>query len=310
MRSTKGVPLVAACSRRLLHARLSSISVPMLFASPTILPLIVAAYLLPSCRSLEAQSKHEGTPPIQVMVIGTYHMGNPGLDVVNVEADDVTSARRQRELESLAEDLATFQPTLVAIESGSASADLADAGFATFDPARDLAAVRDETVQIAYRLASHAGVERVVGIDVSEGEISFFPFGEVRAFAERAGRMPEIDALVAYMESRGRAFEVQQAHATVTELLLAANDPHALEDDHRKFYYGLMCMGDAADQVGAALNYGWYARNALIFARLMAAAEPGDRVVVVYGAGHAYWLRHFAENTPGYELVELADYVD
>ena len=32
--------------------------------------------------------------------------------------------------------------------------------------------------------------------------------------------------------------------------------------------------------------------------------SAGDRIVVVYGSGHAYWLRHFIETTPGFELVE------
>lgn len=29
----------------------------------------------------------------------------------------------------------------------------------------------------------------------------------------------------------------------------------------------------------------------------------------VYGAGHAYWLRHFIENTPGIRLVDPAPYL-
>lgn len=235
-------------------------------------------------------------------------MGNPGLDVVNTEADDVTSARRQGELESLASGLAAFEPSLIAIESASQAPGLVDGGFANFDPERDLLVERDEAVQIAYRLAVLAGVERVVGVDVHEGEISFFPFGAVKAFAEKAGRSGEIDELIAYFDAKSAAFEEVQSSSTVAELLLALNDPDTVSSDHRTFYYGMLGMGDESEQPGAALNYGWYARNALIFARLIAVAKPGDRVVVVYGAGHAYWLRHFVEETPGFELVELADY--
>ena len=32
--------------------------------------------------------------PIQMMILGSYYMGNPGLDQVNVEADDVTLPKR------------------------------------------------------------------------------------------------------------------------------------------------------------------------------------------------------------------------
>jgi hypothetical protein len=32
-------------------------------------------------------------------------------------------------------------------------------------------------------------------------------------------------------------------------------------------------------------------------------AQPADRIVLIFGAGHACWLRHFAA-TPGFERVE------
>ena len=38
-----------------------------------------------------------------VMILGTYHMANPEADAVNFEADDVLTAKRQRELQQLIE---------------------------------------------------------------------------------------------------------------------------------------------------------------------------------------------------------------
>ena len=35
------------------------------------------------------------------LLLGTYHMGNPGLDVHNVQADDVLSPKRQEEIQRL-----------------------------------------------------------------------------------------------------------------------------------------------------------------------------------------------------------------
>jgi hypothetical protein len=59
----------------------------------------------------------------------------------------------------------------------------------------------------------------------------------------------------------------------------------------------------------AELNAAWYLRNARIFAKLVQISRPGDRVIVVFGAGHAYWLRHFVETTPGFQLVESNRYL-
>ena len=47
----------------------------------------------------------------------------------------------------------------------------------------------------------------------------------------------------------------------------------------------------------------------VMLARLLQAAEPGDRIVVLYGAGHASWLRDMVQATPGFRLVEPDDYL-
>ncbi len=72
---------------------------------------------------------------------------------------------------------------------------------------------------------------------------------------------------------------------------------------------GLLAFGDEKEQPGADLNAAWYLRNAKIFAKLTQIAQPGDRVLVVFGAGHAFWLRHFAEHTPGFSLAEPNDFL-
>ena len=200
-------------------------------------------------------------------------------------------------------------PKLIAVESESDAPGFADPRFATFDSERDLGTARNETVQIGYRLAAAADVERVVGVDVSEGEISFFPFGAVQEFAQRSGRSSEIQDLVASFEAKAKDFDERQLVSTISELLLGVNEPAALERDHQKFYYGMFGFSDDQEQPGAALHNGWYARNAILFSRLMSVARPGDRIVMVYGAGHAYWLRHFVKETAGLELVELSEYV-
>ena len=94
----------------------------------------------------------EQPAPIDVMVVGTYHMGNPGLDLANVKADDVLKPDRQKELEDLSAALAEFKPTKVMVERQAKTPDLVDSGYGQFTVS-DLGSVRNERVQIAYRLA-------------------------------------------------------------------------------------------------------------------------------------------------------------
>jgi hypothetical protein len=74
-------------------------------------------------------------------------------------------------------------------------------------------------------------------------------------------------------------------------------------------YYELLKVGGTEEQPGADLNAMWYLRNAKIFGKLMAVAKPGDRVLVVYGHGHNYWLRHLASETRGYRNVDPVPYL-
>src|SRR3546814_3539563 len=55
-------------------------------------------------------------PEVEVMVLGTFHWANPGRDAVNMQVDDVLSPRRQREIAVLAQTLALWQPTRIAVE--------------------------------------------------------------------------------------------------------------------------------------------------------------------------------------------------
>src|SRR3954465_14629793 len=53
----------------------------------------------------------------EILVLGTYHMANPGHDIYNMKADDVLSEKRQQEIAQLIEVLKRFHPTKIAIES-------------------------------------------------------------------------------------------------------------------------------------------------------------------------------------------------
>jgi len=248
--------------------------------------------------------------PVEVMVLGTYHFGNPGQDVHNARVDPVTTPDKQAQLEAVAEGLARFQPTAVAVERVAPDqSTLQDPRYPAFTPA-DLLANPDERTQIAYRLAHRLGVTRVYAIDEQnrEGEPSYFPFEDVQTWAGANGRMDHLGAMHGEVAAMIADLERRQSTETVGQLLAAFNTPERVAAD-QGFYARLMAFGAGDDQPGAFLNGRWYTRNAMIFARLMQVARPGDRIVVVYGAGHGFWLRHMVETTPGFRLVEPNDYL-
>ena len=247
--------------------------------------------------------------PVEVMVLGTYHFANPGLDLNNVKSDDVLKPSRQRELESTICALAKFRPTKVMIERVATSADLIDPKFTQFTPA-DLSKNRDERVQIAYRLASRLKLKTLYAIDEqpSDGEPDYFPFGKLDQWAAMNGQQTRIDGFLAGGKAVVAHIEELQRTKTIAETLVDINRPEKAEAE-QGLYYSALGIGDTDQQPGAELNAYWYMRNAKIFAKLMTAAGPGDRVLVVYGAGHNYWLRHFARIVPGYRNVDPTIYL-
>lgn len=247
--------------------------------------------------------------PIEVMVLGTYHFGNPGLDLNNVKADSVLTPKRQAELAAVAKAIAAWHPTRVMVEMQSEAPDLAVAEYGRFDDAM-LASQSNEIVQIGYRVARLAGLKTVYGIDEQPkaGEPDYFPFDRVQNAAKQFNQTALLEATNAPVAEAMAQFETLQKTATVARLLAYFNAPGTAVTG-MSGYYGILTIGNNDDQAGADLNAAWYLRNAKIFGKLMHVAKPGDRVLVVYGSGHGFWLRHFATEAPGYRNVDVVPFL-
>ncbi|MGN6828175.1 DUF5694 domain-containing protein [Paucibacter sp. M5-1] len=245
-----------------------------------------------------------GLAEVQVMVLGSYHFANPGLDLHNAEVDDVLSARRQAELVELIERLASFRPSMVAVEAR------ADAlpGRALPGYRRYLSGEgppdRNEIEQIGYRLARRMGLDQVLGVD-APGE---FPFAALQAFAARTGRAAELQRSVDEIGARTRAFEQRARSASVATLLREINRPEAIRADHA-WYVGALGYGAGSEQPGAELLGRWQARNTAICARLRQSVRPGDRVLLLFGAGHSHLLRQCVLEQSGWTLIEAEPYL-
>jgi hypothetical protein len=270
--------------------------------------LAVAMLLVSWARPTDAQ---EEPRTVQVMVLGTYHFANPGLDVVNVRSDSVLSPQRQRELDALADALARFRPTRILVEQQATGPDFELVAYRDFRPEM-LQRQADERVQIGYRLAYRLGHRAVYGFDEQPdaNEPNYFPLDTVRVFADEAGQSGVIDEIIALVQQNTQSIERAQATSSIAELLQTENRPDVVRRMHGRAYYGLLGIGDGERQPGAEFNAYWFMRNAKMFAKLMRIARPGDRVLVVVGGGHKFWLDHLAELTPGFERVDPMPYLE
>jgi Family of unknown function (DUF5694) len=268
---------------------------------------IVPLFGTPQSASAASPSTNTSTAPIQVMILGTYHMDSPGLDVINLEVDDVTKPRRQKELAVLTDQLAKFSPTKVAVEMMPRLDDPTVPSYEKFS-AETLSKDKNEIVQIGFRLAQRMKHTAVYAIDEQSDTVDYFPFDKLKEYAKANKQDDKLTAMIAETESQVKAKTATFPRKTVSTILREWNDPAQIAKD-QTFYTALLAFGNGKDWPGAELNAAWYLRNAKIHSKLMKIAKPGDRIVVVYGAGHNYLLRELVRSTEGYQLVEPRAYL-
>jgi hypothetical protein len=238
--------------------------------------------------------------PTKVMIVGTFHLDNPGKDVFNVQVDDVLTEKRQAELADVAKALAKFEPTEVMVEWPQAATDEQYASFR----AGKLPPSRNEVVQLGFRLAKLRDLERVHGIDVA-GE---FPFDPVKEYASSHDMQPRLDAALAGAGKEVQVLSQKVREGSIGSVLRYMNTATRQLANHG-FYVDMLRYGDGDTQPGARLVSAWYSRNLAICARLLQELPVGGRAVVFYGEGHAYLLRQCMIEAPGVELVEPNDFL-
>lgn len=262
--------------------------------------MMIAAMAVVLAMPAQAKDTADTSAPVQVMIIGSFHMANPGRDLHDVKVPDVLLPKYQAEIKTIVQNLARFHPTQIDLEWSKAGAAKAFAEYSKGNAKPD----PDESVQLGFRLAKLTGVHDVNGVNIG-GE---FPYEAVQTFANAHGLAPllkkaddavgaSVDHLTALIKAKGLA-------ATLRFM----NDPAQITKDNA-FYPTMLHIGAGDDQPGVALLTAWYNRNMKICANIVQAAKPGGRIVVIYGSGHAHLLRQCIQDMPGFKLVDANDYL-
>ncbi len=236
------------------------------------------------------------------MVLGTYHMANPGRDLINLEADDVLAPRRQREIEELVRRLEAFRPTKIAVEVDLQHQNEIDERYRAYREGRRRLD-RSEVEQIGFRLAKALGHPRVYAVDWFRDEPADPETVDFLAFAREHGQQSLLDALFAEGERHIAKEKAILEQGTVSDLLRFINHPSALRKGHRA-YFTIALIGEGDRYPGAEWVQSWYGRNLKIFVNLTRLVDsPDERILLVIGAGHVYLLQQFARES-GFFRVE------
>jgi hypothetical protein len=243
-----------------------------------------------------------GKAPAQVMVLGVFHFHNPNADYAQFRGIDVLTPERQREIDGVVRGLAAFAPTRIAVEHPPETADSLNARYRRYRAgAFPLGA--SETHQLGYRLAARLGHEALYPVDFRLGMRmdSLFAYAQARDTA----LLPRFNA---YIGEIVRLLDAMQAERPIAETLRFMNEPRHIDPTHEP-YVVQATVGAGDGYIGARVVTDWYERNLRIFANLAAVAQPGERVLLIIGAGHTPILRDLVRVHPDMELVEAVDYL-
>ena len=254
------------------------------------------------------QAGVDAAPSADFLFVGSFHMANHGLDVHNLQADDVLSEPRQRQMRQVIALLQRYRPTKVMVEfNATKQAELQSRYDQSCHGERPLG--RDEIEQLALRIACDAGLPGLVAVDWNElGPFRDEASLDYRQAAERNGQQA---ALQAHHDLGTRANDQGQKvldQGSILDMLQYLNSPQWLANNARA-YHRIAMFGSAQDPIGANWMQLWFGRNQMIFDNIVRHTAPGDRVLVIYGAGHGNLLRQLARDSGVYRVQAASDWL-
>ncbi len=285
--------------------------------------LMVGAALSDDHTDVSTQEIQQTTQKPTIMILGSTHLANDGLDVYNTKMDDVLAPKRQREIEQMVTQLKPFRPTKIAVElDPSRDAEVTANYQAYLEGTYELG--RYESDQIGFRLAKQMGHSKVYGVDYWPwpDRNPFFPDGfdwdliNYRKFAETHNqehflRPPPLPEGKITKDKNGATWIEPEKYVSIIDMYIRLNEPEGRSADHQAYLQSAR-VGLGDQYPGANwVSHSWYDRNLKIYVNLTRITEStDDRILLIIGAGHVYLVQQFLEESGDYIIESPLKYLD
>lgn len=260
----------------------------------------VAMLALPTLLCALATASHQApSPPIKVLIVGTFHMAG-GRDMINIGVKDILGERRQREMLPLVDKISAFKPTKIAVEKLYGAPEVQR----RLDDYRagSIELGMGEIDQIALRVAVRSDVKQMLGIDWKKD----LDVMGVLNHSEKTGQAHIKQEAMSIIAKDIMPLAAKMESQTLLQIFQDANQA-AWDERMHGMYQWLAVVGKDDDYKGADMVADWYERNLKIAVNIRRISQPGDRVFVLIGTGHCKLIREFLKQTPGFEVVSATD---
>ena len=262
--------------------------------------------------------KHQTKPTI--MILGSSHLANPGVDSVNPKIDDVLAPKRQREIEQLVKQLREFKPTKLAFEiDDSRSAEI----NATYQDYLNgtYKLKRYESDQIGFRLAKQMGHSKVYCVDyfrddpiiredIDERLVNYDAFAETNGQEHLLSSPSPTEGKIT-QDADGRTWVVREKYESMIEMYIRINRDEGVRKNLRDYLrIARIGLQDAYPGANWVAHF-WYNRNLKTFVNLTRITESEDeRILLIIGAGHLGFLKQIVEDSEVYHIESPLQYLD
>lgn len=272
--------------------------------------------------------------PAQVLLLGTFHFADRGLDAYQPKSvfDPVA---RQEEIQDVITCLEAYHPTKIAVERHAGEKARLEKEYRAYTE-KTFQLPADEIYQLGFQLANRLGHKRLYGVNaweryyeppldiekladsrsaselntyISDHHPDFRPYEDLADYAEKHGQTHFLTEWDAHYHAEYAQEDRERLELTLRSILRRANDAEHILRGHGSYLVGPIKIGLGRDYPGVDYLTRWYNRNLRIFANLQRITKTGDRLMLIIGGGHVPILRHCIESSPEYDLVEVSAYL-
>jgi hypothetical protein len=254
------------------------------------------------CLSLFTISSLYAQQKTKILLVGISHFESSTSDMYSNQAVDLTSPKRQLEVQIVTDKFVTFKPDQICVEFPYAKPFKLDSQYTAY-LAGNYKLTSDEIDQLGMVTAKKLNLKRLTSVNKAGN----FEADTVMNYAAQNGQGAIIQALDSMAKAMVGEENEQLKKLSLNDFLIQKNTKKALQDNLGFYLKYLAKIGKGKDYVGSKLVADWYTTNINIYTNILRVVKPTDKaILVIFGQGHIPILKHLFENNDDFEVVEVA----
>jgi hypothetical protein len=298
-----------------------------------ILGVLVLNFLYGCSQINQAPMLSEDSERNSIMLLGMYHFNNPGRDTYNTEVDDYGSEKRQKEMKEVVDLLEKYQPTKILVELTPKEQSKIDSLYKLYlnnaISLKDIQGGINEVYQIGFRLGKQLDGIDIIAIDHRGNWLA--------PYADFIADTLEFEDYLKHSASYAKSVKEKNdlfSESSIRENLVYLNEREQILDNHNYYNNVAIKIKDTANvlftyqegeeeinglpyqmrsfdfnNIGVELVAEWYKRNLFIYRNILENSAENERVLVMIGSGHVFYLNQLLDNNSEFNVVSPNEFL-